>query len=396
MRPRWMKLGTAGSVAVLLGLTVSARAAELRFKKHHIDKTFLSEGVAIGDVNHDGKLDIMAGPVWYEAPSFTERHEIRKPGQYDGTKGYSHSFMNVALDVNHDGWIDQIIVDFPGDPVRWYENPQNSAGPWKVHPVAPSGCNETPLFTDLTGDGIKEMVFAFTTPGDPKPLGRMAWFEPPSSAGGSWTTHPISKDKSVGTFKYSHGLGVGDINGDGRNDVIIVDGWWEGPHDRTQGNWTFHEAPFGPAAADMYAYDVDADGDNDVISSSAHSYGIWWYEQSRGSDGRVSWKQHLIQKEFSQTHALHLVDLNGDGLKDLVTGKRWYAHQGKDPGGKEPAVLYWFELQRRNGKPTWTRHLIDDDSGIGTQFIVDDLNGDGRLDIIVSNKKGTFFHEQLE
>ncbi|MCH7548688.1 MAG: sigma-54-dependent Fis family transcriptional regulator, partial [Candidatus Krumholzibacteriota bacterium] len=128
--------------------------AELRFKKHHIDKTFLSEGVAIGDVNHDGKLDIMAGPVWYEAPSFTRRHEIRKPGQYDPAKGYSHSFMNVALDVNHDGWIDQIIVDFPGHPVRWYENPQNSAGPWKVHPVAPSGCNETPLFKDLTGASL--------------------------------------------------------------------------------------------------------------------------------------------------------------------------------------------------------------------------------------------------
>ncbi|MGB2822176.1 MAG: VCBS repeat-containing protein, partial [Phycisphaerae bacterium] len=163
---------------------------------------------------------------------------------------------------------------------------------------------------------------------------------------------------------------------------------------RTKGDWTFHKAKLGPNCADMHAYDVDGDGDNDVISSSAHAYGIWWHEQVRGDKG-VEFKQHEICKSFSQAHAVHLVDMNGDGVKDLVTGKRYFAHHGRDPGGKEPAVLYWFELRRpQKGQVEFIPHKIDDDSGVGTQFEVTDFNGDGKLDIVTSNKKGVYLFIQ--
>jgi hypothetical protein len=140
----------------------------------------------------------------------------------------------------------------------------------------------------------------------------------------------------------------------------------------------------------MYPFDVDGDGDMDVISSSAHNYGIWWHEQGKDADGKPTWTKHEIYMKVSQTHALQVADVNADGRPDLVTGKRFWAHNGHDPGEREPAVLMWFEFKHEGGKPAWTPHEIDNDSGIGTQFVVADINADKKLDIVTSNKKGTF------
>ncbi|MFZ2145676.1 MAG: VCBS repeat-containing protein [Sedimentisphaerales bacterium] len=368
-------------VALVLLASVSAAGGQIQFEKIVVDKTFRSEGVAVADVNRDGKLDILAGDVWYAAPDW-KMHEIRSVGQYDGSKGYSQTFANFAQDVNGDGWADSIIIGMPGEPCWWYENPKDKPGHWKQRMVVDSACNETPLFVDLLGNGKPVLVFAV------RPKGLMAWFSVPSDLDGLWDMHIIAGPDAPGTDRYSHGLGVGDVNGDGRNDVLIKEGWWQAPKDPTQNNWEFHQAKLGPNCADMLVYDVDNDGDGDVITTSAHDYGIWWFEQQPGTD-TPQFEQHLIFKEFSQTHAIRLVDINGDGVKDLVTGKRYFAHQGKDPGGHEPAVLYWFELRRpQKGKVEFVPHKIDDNSGVGTQFEITDLNGDGRPDIVTSNKKG--------
>jgi hypothetical protein len=112
--------------------------------------------------------------------------------------------------------------------------------------------------------------------------------------------------------------------------------------------------------------------------------------------GAPQFEQHEIFKQFSQTHAIRLVDINGDGLNDLVTGKRYFAHMGKDPGGNEPAVLYWFELRRGDdGSVEYIPHKIDNDSGVGTQFEIADMNGDDQPDIVTSNKKGVYVFQQL-
>jgi len=372
---------------VLLG-TVPGWAGEVRFKKIIVDKTFRSEGVAVGDINHDGKMDILAGDVWYAAPDW-KMHEIRPVGQYDGSKSYSQCFANFAQDINGDGWVDSIIIGYPGEPCWWYENPRNKPGHWKKRMVVDSACNETPLFVDLLGNRQPVLVFAV------RPKGLMAWFSVPKDLEGLWDMHVIAGPDAPGTKRYGHGLGAGDVNGDGRNDVLVKEGWWQAPIDRTQRNWKFHPAKLGPNCADMLVYDIDGDGDSDIITSSAHNYGIWWFEQLPAANGS-QFKQHLIFKEFSQPHAIRLVDINGDGVKDLVTGKRYFAHQGNDPGGKEPAVLYWFELRRpQKGQVEYIPHKIDDNSGVGTQFEVVDMNADGKLDIVTSNKKGVHVFLQL-
>jgi hypothetical protein len=193
--------------------------------------------------------------------------------------------------------------------------------------------------------------------------------------------------------RYTHGLGWIDMNGDGLPDAVITKGWWQSPPDPRQPNWVFHPADLGEDCSQIYALDAKGGGSQGLISASAHQYGIWWHEKIKNERGETTWKHHVIFNGFSQSHALAMADINGDGYADLVSGKRYFAHNGKDPGAFEPAVLYWFEA--RPGKsPVWIPHLIDDSSGVGLQVLVLDLNQDGLADIVVSNKKGLFFFEQ--
>jgi hypothetical protein len=260
--------------------------------------------------------------------------------------------------------------------------------------LTPVTNNESPQFVDVDGDGKLDLLAAFSP--DPKafdgPERRMGFMTRTSDPLAPWKIHAVSAPAAPGTTRYSHGLGLGDINRDGWKDILTTQGWWEAPSALTSKEWQFHAAPLGQDCAQMHVFDFDGDGDNDVLSSAAHKVGIWWHEQL--ADGK--WQTHEIENGFTQTHALCLADINGDGLPDFVTGKRWWAHGPKgdiNPG--DPAVLFWYELKREGGKPTWTPHEIDHDSGVGTQFEVADVNGDKLLDVVISNKKGVFYFEQV-
>jgi hypothetical protein len=378
--------------ALLFGsATLPVVAAELKFKRTVLDEKFRSEGVAVGDFNKDGKPDIAAGSVWYAAPDW-KMQSIRAKADEHNPNGYSDSFVNAVDDLNGDGWPDLMVVDFPGKPTWIFENPQGKEGPWPRHMLTPVTNNESPTYIDVDGDKIPEWIMGVND--DEKnadgPDRFQAIVRRGANALSKWDIVKVSKAGAPMTTKYAHGIGSGDINGDGRNDLLCKDGWWECPAENKTGEWKFHPAKFGAECAHMFVYDVDGDGDNDVINSSAHKVGIWWHEQT--PDG---WKSHTIDESFSQSHSMCFVDLNGDGLKDIVTGKRWWAHGPKgdiNPG--DPAVLVWFELGRKDGKPTWTLHEIDHNSGVGTQFEVADVNGDKLLDVVVSNKKGVFYFEQ--
>jgi hypothetical protein len=372
-------LAVVASPALLLA---ADKAPQISFKRTQLEPAFRSEGVAVGDFNSDGKLDISAGPLYFAAPDWKLVPLIENPPTYD-PHNYSVSFQNFADDVNGDGRTDLMVVDFPGKETWWFEQPADPKGAWKKHTVTPITNNESPSYVDVDGDGVKDLLLAF----DP---GKHVGFAK-KVKDGLWPLTSVSAENAPGTDRFSHGIGAGDVNGDGRTDVLIAEGWWEAPAKPSNEPWKFHPAKFGDQVAHIYTYDFDGDGDNDVLSSSAHGVGIWWHEQTP-----EGFKTHEISDAITQTHSLNLADMNGDGLMDFVTGKRYWAHGPKgDVRPDDPAVVMWFELKRENGKPVWTAHEIDHDSGVGTQFEVADVNGDGLLDVVTSNKKGTYYFEQV-
>lgn len=371
-----------------------------------LDERFRSEGVAAADINADGAIDVVAGDVWYQAPkpgtpehadgTAWKIHEIRMPGEFVAGVGYSNSFVNLAHDMDADGLQDIVIIGFPGDPYHWYKNPgPGEEGHWKAFEIWTSACNESPEFEDLNGDGVREIVLGS------QPEAQMGFnvIPKPDKVTSSFGFHAISEKGNPnenGTFKYYHGLGVGDMNSDGHRDILIAHGWWQNPGDLTSTKtWAFHpvrvktdngETPL-PSCANIYADDLDSDGDKDLFFSSAHAFGVWWAENT----GEGAWTLHEIDKSYSQTHAMETVDVNGDGQLDYVTGSRFFAHNGGDPGEHDPVRMYWYEVVREKGKaPKITPHQITVGlgTGVGTQFEIHDMNGDKKPDIVLSNKKG--------
>ncbi|NCF92260.1 MAG: c-type cytochrome [Verrucomicrobiaceae bacterium] len=379
----------------LLGTTTHAQDREIiTWEKRHLDSTFYSEGAGHGDFNKDGSIDIVSGPFIWLGPAFEQKLEFYEAKPID-PKGYSQNFFSFGHDFNGDTWPDVLVLGFPGNDSRWYENPQGKKGHWPVHEAMAQTDNESPNFTDLTGDGNPEIVCQVN--------GRLGYASPdPSNPTAPFVWHPISPPNAVGG-KFSHGLGVGDVNKDGRLDVLEKERWWEQPESlKEDPEWKSHRFALAtPGGAQMYADDFDGDGDNDIITSlAAHGYGLAWYENV---DGKLN--QRLIVGQdpldnnygvsFSQMHGIALADIDGDGVKDLVTGKRYWAHGGKDPGGTDPAVVYWFRTVRdEEGGVDFVPYKIDDDSGVGTEVKTVDLNADGLLDILAGNKKGTFIHYQ--
>jgi hypothetical protein len=388
------------------------------FKRVQLTDQFWAEGANFGDFNHDGKMDVVSGPYWYEAPEFNRRHEIypatasfkRKrsdgseetiPG-YEGALGtknaYSDCFLTFTYDFNNDGWTDVLVYGFPGEKVRWYENPRNQAGPWKCHEIFDVLDNESPGFVDLNGDGKPEILCCSR---GYIGYAQADWKHPDAP----WKFHAITPKGEW--QRYTHGLGYGDVNGDGRLDILEKDGWWEQPASLANDPiWIRHPIAFGDGGAQMVVYDVNGDGLNDVITGlKAHEYGLAWFEQVR-EKGNITFKEHLILNsdasknrhgvQFSQPHSLALIDMDGDGLKDIVTGKRFWAHgkDGPDPESNSPAVLYWFKLVRSGkGQADFVPQLIDVDSGVGTQVVAGNISQKTFPDIVVGNKKGVFLFQ---
>ncbi|YCM44803.1 VCBS repeat-containing protein [Verrucomicrobiaceae bacterium 227] len=384
-----------GTIALLVAASDSPTPAS--HNKMTLSKGVYTEGASFGDVNGDGKMDLLAGPLWHEGPTFEKSHRYRK-GEAVPAKGYTHnSFQSWVFDVNGDGRADIFQIAHDGVfHLDLYLQPAKPSEDWIRHRVAAGIGNESPEMTDLTGDGKLELVAMQG--------GRFGFFKPQAGAAEKpWTFYPVSPSRTKSP--YYHGLGFGDLNGDQQVDLLEKEGWYEAPKNPlAPGDWKFHPYHFSePGGAQMLVFDIDGDGDNDVVSSlAAHAWGLAWFENTT-TKGEVTFEKHIILPEedkpgiggvkFTQAHALATGDFNGDGLTDFATGKRYFAHNGNDPDSSGEAVLYIFEQQRVEGNVQFIPRLVDNDSGVGTQLAVADLNGDGLTDLGVGNKKGVFIFQ---
>ena len=372
---RWDRYHSLAQLTLLLALGSVGEAGDLVFQRHVVSAESEYSAVAVLDVNHDGRQDILCGGFWYEAPTW-RRHFVRDVEHIGGRfDGYSH----LPMDVNGDGWTDIITVNFRSRSIKWIEHPGESLGAWSAHTVNEPGSMETGRLFDVDGDGRVDVL--------PNGQRFAAWWEVKTGSTPEWIRHELPVEVA------GHGVGFGDIDGDGRGDVVGPLGWAAAPHNPRSDRWIWHpEFNLGRASIPVLVVDVDEDGDNDLVWTRAHGFGVYWMEQTE-TDGTRRWTHHTIDTSWSQCHSPLWADMDGDGKKELVAGKRYMAHEGRDPGAYDPLVSYRYEFS--SSARTWLRWPISEGEhvGFGLDPKVVDLDHDGDLDLVVCGRSGLYWME---
>ncbi len=352
-----------------------------RFTRKKIaDQPF--EAASVCDVDGDGEKDIVSGDYWYAGPDFSKAFQFRT---LLAKSGYHDSFHDYPMDVNGDGRMDIVSGGWFGKTLVWRENPgkARTANEWTSHEIDQPGSIETSRFWDVDGDGHVEAV--------PNAGGNVVFYRLVRDASGKGTG---KFDKHVAKMGgCGHGLGFGDVNGDGRGDFVTPTGWLEAPAKPLEEEWTVHEGFNLPkASVPILVHDVNEDGLADLIYGNGHGYGLFWIQQQIDDDGNRTWTVHTIDDRSAQYHDMLLADIDGDGRVELVTGKRYYAHNGRDVGAEDPVFVRYFDFDK---KGIFTPHTIDygnsqQASSVGIYFWVEDVTGDNRPDIIAPGKEGLY------
>ena len=351
----------------------------LNYKKIAIDLENKCEACSVFDVDNNGVQDIVCGEYWYEGPDFKTKHKICDiPYEHQ----YVWDFSDYPIDVNGDGLLDIITGSWWGGGVFWRENPGNN-GEWQTHKICDCSNVETIRYYDIDSDGEVEIF--------PNCPNESVFYLKQIKGTTEFKKYVLSETNA------GHGLGFGDIDGDGKPEIITVNGILHMPEcGADAGLWslsTDFTLDYG-ASVPVLVHDVNGDGLADIITSPAHNYGLFWYQQIKNENGSREWVKHVIDSAWSQYHDMQLVDIDGDGELELLTGKRWRAHNGNDPGDDENVFVCYYKFNKE--KCEIYRHIIEygdpknGGTGVGIYFWTADLTGNGKLDIIAPGKEGLY------
>ncbi|MGP0070269.1 MAG: FG-GAP repeat domain-containing protein [Isosphaeraceae bacterium] len=388
--------------SIIVFVSGTVRADEPKWKKHTINGRSEFEAAGVFDVDNDGQLDIFSGDTWYQGPAWKPSHvrEVARVGTY------YHDFATLPLDVNGDGHIDSVTCSYFGRSVGWVENPGKSGATWAYHEVDQPGNIEAAWMVDLSGDGVPDLL--------PNSVNEAVWYEVVKKGDGKG--HDLKKH-DLGAKGAGHGVGSGDVNGDGRVDLLTPHGWFEAPADPAHATWTLHpEWEIGATGIQILARDVDGDGLSDVVYGMGHDYGLFWLRQEKGTGGERIWNKQAIDKTIASVHTLLWADIDGDGkAHELVTGKRVYAHE-VEPGATDGSVIAWYVFDPNSKE--WVRHIIfqgeparnapakggerlalkdfpPGTAGTGLQITAIDIDKDGDIDLVCPGKSGLYLFENL-
>ena len=357
----------------------------LNFTKTCIDPANKCEVCAVFDVDNNGVPDIVCGEYWYQGPDFTKKHKICDI-RYEHE--YVWDFSNFPMDVDGDGYLDIITGSWWGDGLYWRKNPGVAGKAWETRKICDLTNVETIRFYDIDGDGQLE-IFP-NCPNEPVFFIKLTGYE---NGEVQYVKHIVSEENA------GHGLGIGDIDGDGKLEIITSRGIYHMPEGgAAAGLWEYSpefDLGFG-VSVPILVHDADNDGNADLIYGSGHDYGLFWLRQIKNEDGTRAWEKHVIDGAWSQYHDMQLLDINSDGRPELVTGKRYRAHNGNDPGDNGNVFICYYTFT--DGR--LYRHVIEygdpqnGASGIGLRFDAADLSGNGRLDIVAPGKEGLYLFTQ--
>ena len=367
------------SIIVLWLFSQPACGDGISFRVHVLNAESEFSSAAVFDVDRDGDPDIVSGGFWYAAPTWEKRF-VR---DVENINGRYDDYANLPIDVNRDGWTDVVSVNYRSRTIYWVEHPQDLSREWARRVIDTPGRSETGRLFDVDGDRDSDIL--------PNGTDYAAWYEFSMSGDGeTWLRHDLPAELA------GHGIGFGDISGDGRGDIVGCRGWAEAPVDRVNDEWIWRpEFDLGAGISiPILVEDADGDGDRDLIAAHGHDFGLFWMEQEGAANVR-KWRRHAIDDSWSCAHALLWADIDGDGRDDLIAGKRYLGHDGRDPGETDPLCVYWYGFD--TVARTWRRHLIHEGGTVGMDLDpkAADLDGDGDIDLVAPARCGLHWIENL-